>query len=53
MCPVRTWLNLAHLDRETSNTLFEVFEDWEHQLQASDFSTEYDELEEQFEEPQP
>jgi len=31
---------LVQLDRETSNALFEVFEDWDHQLQKAEIDFE-------------
>lgn len=36
---------MVHLGGETSNTLFEVLVDWEHQLRSDDFVNLYDELE--------
>lgn len=40
---------MVRLEGETSNTIFEVLEDWENQLKHADFSK----LKVEFEEPQP
>jgi len=44
---------MVPLDRETSNTILEVFEEWSHQLEAADFTSLEIELEDEIEEPKP
>lgn len=42
---------MVPLDSETSNTIFEIFEDWSYQLEYANITTLDFELEEETEEP--
>jgi hypothetical protein len=44
---------MAHPFGETSNTIFEELEDWEHQLKHLDFDWDFKENQIDSEEPQP